>query len=236
MNMKMRWKWPWHDKLPNRNTRRGTQKKTGKRENTNTNTPSPERANPERAREKKKRTDDGPNTDQRSGGRTEAPDTTYKARAKPTSAREGPKPDLTRVHKKMHPSTSAKIRVQAQRPSNFKSKPSGRLKWSTLELVHNWTSPDPPKESDHTWKACPEAWTLACCNIPSWSLTRAKLRRFLKATHRHPELAPKERPVVQKMAIAQKRPIVWPATSNRVNIEKMDDCFTLLKRITRWKV
>ena len=130
MNMKMRWKWPWHDKLPNRNTRRGTQKKTGKRENTNTNTPSPERANPERAREKKKRTDDGPNTDQRSGGRTEAPDTTYKARAKPTSAREGPKPDLTRVHKKMHPSTSAKIRVQAQRPSNFKSKPSGRLKWS----------------------------------------------------------------------------------------------------------
>ena len=38
---------------------------TGK---TNTNTPSPERANPERAREKKKRTDDGPNTDQRRGG------------------------------------------------------------------------------------------------------------------------------------------------------------------------
>ena len=36
-------------------------------ENTNTNTPSPERANPARAREKKKRTDDGPNTDQRRG-------------------------------------------------------------------------------------------------------------------------------------------------------------------------
>ena len=29
---------------------------------------------------------------------TEAPDTTYKARAKPTSAREGPKPDLPREH------------------------------------------------------------------------------------------------------------------------------------------
>ena len=32
------------------------------------------------------------------GGRTEAPDTTYKARAKPTLAREGPQPDLTREH------------------------------------------------------------------------------------------------------------------------------------------
>ena len=62
--------------LLNRDTRRGTQKRTGKRENTHTNTPSPERANPERAR-----TDDGANTDQRRG-RIEAPDTTYKARAK----------------------------------------------------------------------------------------------------------------------------------------------------------
>ena len=91
MTMKIRWR------LPNRDTRRGTQKK-GKGENTITNTSSPERANPERAREKKKQTDDGPNTDQRRGGRTEAPDTTYKARAKPTSAREGPKPDLPREH------------------------------------------------------------------------------------------------------------------------------------------
>ena len=52
-------------KLLNRNTKRGTQKKRGRR-NTNTNTPSPERANPERAREKKsggRRT-----TNQTSGG------------------------------------------------------------------------------------------------------------------------------------------------------------------------
>ena len=66
----------------NRDARRGTQKRTGKRDNTNTNTPSSERANPERAREKKKRTDEGPNTDQRREGRTERPDTTYKVRAK----------------------------------------------------------------------------------------------------------------------------------------------------------
>ena len=76
MTMEMRWQ------LPSRDTRWGTQKRRVKRENTNTNTPSPKRANPERAREKKKRTDDGPNTDQRRGGRTEAPDTTYKGRAK----------------------------------------------------------------------------------------------------------------------------------------------------------
>ena len=37
-------------------------------------------------------------TKTRGGGWTEALDTIYKARAKPTSAREGPKPDLTREH------------------------------------------------------------------------------------------------------------------------------------------
>ena len=79
-------------------TQDGERKRGRERKNTNTNTPSPERANPERARGKKKRTDDGPTTDQRRRGRTEAPDATYKARAKPTSAREGPKPDLTREH------------------------------------------------------------------------------------------------------------------------------------------
>ena len=83
----MRWRWRWKGnwnemtmemrwQLLNRDTGRGTQKRRGERGTTNTNTPSPERANPERAR-----TDDGPNTDQRRG-RIEAPDTTYKARAK----------------------------------------------------------------------------------------------------------------------------------------------------------
>ena len=38
--------------LPNRGTRRGTQKKR-ERANTHANTPGPERANPERAREMK---------------------------------------------------------------------------------------------------------------------------------------------------------------------------------------
>ena len=54
--------------LLNWNTRGGTQKGQGKRENTNTSTPGPKRANPERARKKKKRTDDGPKNQPEEGG------------------------------------------------------------------------------------------------------------------------------------------------------------------------
>ena len=45
-------------------------------ENTNTNTPGPERANPEKPRERK--------ADGRQAKNRPDPDTTYKARAKPT--------------------------------------------------------------------------------------------------------------------------------------------------------
>ena len=106
----MRWRWRWKGngnemtmeircQLLNRDTRRGTQKRTGKRENTHTNTPSPGRANPERSREKKKRTDDGrPNTDQRRGGGQKRLTQPTRREPKPTSAREGPKRDLEREH------------------------------------------------------------------------------------------------------------------------------------------
>ena len=87
MKMTMRWQ------LPNRDPGRGTQKKgEEKRREHQHDTPSPERANPGKAREQKSgRTTDQKPTSGR-GGRTEAPDTTYKARATPTSAREGPQP------------------------------------------------------------------------------------------------------------------------------------------------
>ena len=88
-----------HDfQLLNRNTRGGTQRRKGKRENTNTNTPSPKQANPERAREKKKRTDDGPTTNQRRGVGQKRLTQPTRREPKPTSAREGPKPDLEREH------------------------------------------------------------------------------------------------------------------------------------------
>ena len=46
----------------------------------------------------------------------------------------------------MHSTTRAKVRDKAQRPSAIKSQPYIRLKQSTLELMHIWTSPDQPKE------------------------------------------------------------------------------------------
>ena len=92
MTMKMAWQ------LLNWDARRGAQKKKGKKEKTPT--PTHLAQSGQTLKGQGKRTS-GRTTDQRptrGGGRGEAPDTTYKARAKPTSAREGPKPDLTREH------------------------------------------------------------------------------------------------------------------------------------------
>ena len=73
--MKMRWEWKWDERLLNRDTRRGTQKKR-ERANTNTDTPGPERANPERARKKKSGGRGTRNKTSGGGGRTEAPEPT----------------------------------------------------------------------------------------------------------------------------------------------------------------
>ena len=164
--MKCKWKWDGNDhEMTNylTGTRDGERKRGRERKNTNTNTPSPERANLERARGKKKRTDDGPTTDQRRRGRTEAPDATYKARAKPTSAREGPKADLTREHtwnrgpmgnKLMKNDASTNlcmIRDKATGPRSSSHNPlDGLSVHQPFELVHNWTSPETMKrKKDH---------------------------------------------------------------------------------------
>ena len=80
VEMKGKWRWvddEWDDKLLNRDTRRGTQKRQEKKGNTNTNARSPERANPERAREKT----DGRRAQHRpEEGGTEAPETSYSTR------------------------------------------------------------------------------------------------------------------------------------------------------------
>ena len=57
-------------------TPRGERKRREEGENTNTNTPGPERANPEKAREKKSGGRRAKPTDQRRGGKTEAPEPT----------------------------------------------------------------------------------------------------------------------------------------------------------------
>ena len=90
---RMRWRWRWRKdenemtmkmrwQLLNRNTRGGTQKGKGKRENTNTNTPGPNGQTLKGQGKRKSGRTTGQKTNQRRGGRTEAPDTTYKARAK----------------------------------------------------------------------------------------------------------------------------------------------------------
>ena len=72
----------------------GEAKEEGKKgETTNTNTPSPERANPGKGKGKEKSGGRRAKHQREEGGRTEALDTTYKARAKP-SPHAGPKPDL----------------------------------------------------------------------------------------------------------------------------------------------
>ena len=73
--MKMSWKWKWNERLFSRDTR-GTQKKR-ERASTHTNTPGPERANPERAREKKSGGRRTRKKTSRGGERTEAPEPTY---------------------------------------------------------------------------------------------------------------------------------------------------------------
>ena len=89
MTMKVRWTWKWDEKLLNQDAKRGTQKKR-ERANTSTNTPGPERANPERAREEKPEADRN-GTRPAEEGRTEAPEPTYHGETyKPTSARAGP--------------------------------------------------------------------------------------------------------------------------------------------------
>ena len=86
---KMRWEWRWDDSYLTR-ARRGERKRRGK-EQTHTNTPSPERANPEKAREEKKVEADGHGPRPAEGGEDGSAWTNLTQR-KPTqtSARDGP--------------------------------------------------------------------------------------------------------------------------------------------------
>ena len=52
------------------------------------------------------------------------------------------------------------------------------------------------KESDHIWKACPEAWTLSCCIAVSWSVSGSKLKKEI-STADNRKWSPVLRPVVQ---------------------------------------
>ena len=84
MNMKL--KWQWDDKLPNRNTRRGTQKKKGKNSKTPTPTHLARNGRTLKGQGRKSGRTTGQTPTSGGAGRMEAPDTTYKARATPSHA------------------------------------------------------------------------------------------------------------------------------------------------------
>ena len=73
-------------------------------------------------------------------------------------------------NKLMHPQFNAESPDQAQWPKIQINLIDGRSSQPSNSL-RNLTSPDQPKESDHTWKACPGTWTLSCCNARSWSVS-----------------------------------------------------------------
>ena len=165
----------------------------------------------------------------------------------------------------MHSTTRAKVRDKAQRPSAIKSQPYIRLKQSTLELMHIWTSPDQQK------KTTPEKHVLClpshddCCDSVQ-SLAQLNLTRSTEGKNDHTW---KTCPVpfitwwmlwqcsISWAALKRRRlsqltstnpcssvEMVLPwisgqqfnQTTDRVRPEKKADCFTLLKRITSLKI
>ena len=160
----MRWRWKWDEKLLNQDAKRGTQEK---RERANTNTTHLARNGQTLKRQGKRKRAEGRRTRTKTSGggggrkRLNQPDTawTYKnlstQRAKPTWREEN-----ARTHEKGRkgdpwgPSSKSKWcihnacmgRDQAQRPSAVKSKPSGRLTCSTLELHAQFNLTNDQKE------------------------------------------------------------------------------------------
>ena len=170
--MKGKWKWDDNDiEIPGsccrlshenemtatyRDARRGTQEKNEKRESTNKNTPgpSPERANPEKAREKKKRTD---------AGAKHRPEEGAADRSAWHNLQGESQTCLGTRRTQTWPNTGARMRKGTHgdlvndkwcaRKSRDKARgsPINGLSVQPFELVHKWTSPETKKsKKDHT--------------------------------------------------------------------------------------
>ena len=200
--MKMRWKWGWNGSYLtdlNRNPRRGTQKKGEEepRENTNTNTPGPERANPEKAREKKNggRRKNGPRPADGGEGRKHLnmPEQTYPSENKAYLSTHGPRPTWNggaRMKKGSKGKTQNHGGIQFQnaefaRCSHYRTvvgQPRGACNGFQIftEWVHNWfTSPD-TKETIPAGRghAC---CLLTCCFAVTVTWASREKRRFCTA-------------------------------------------------------
>ena len=140
---------------------------------------------------------------------------------------------------------ACRIRDKAQRPSAFKSQPSGQLTCSTPELRAqlNLTN-ETKKESDHTCKACP----VAC----SWKkMAEVSGKRNVVDTSTSGRWDLEKRPTIsallqtnyqfnsvnsdKRKGEATRRPVVQHIDIDRWESKKGQQ-FTLLRRITNSKV
>ena len=137
----------------------------------------------------------------------------------------------------MHPQTHAKCRDQAQRPSAVRSQPSGRLEWSTLELMHNWTSPTTINRKKTPYlQACPDT-----CKIMRDALSPAgqSLEHQWKGCFPVSRLEALPRLTVQLQFQKTVRPGTAASCLTRTTdmvTRKKADCSILLTRITRLKI
>ena len=154
----MRWRWKWDDNYLT-GTQEGERKKEKEKERTPTPTHLARNGQTLKGQGKRKsgRTT-GQKTNQRRGGRTEGRE------PKPTSAREGPKPDLERgsAHeigdqwgpswwKVMHPQFMQGFVIRLKGPRYSSQNPLDSWRVQPLNYVHNWTSPTTIKrKKNHT--------------------------------------------------------------------------------------
>ena len=139
---------------------------------------------------------------------------------------------------------ACRIRDKAQRPSAFKSQPCGRLTCSTPELGAQFQPHrETKKESDHTCKACPVAWSWK----KRWSQAQRHVVQHIDVDRWDLEKRPTishyldELPI-QKCQFRQKKR--WSQarrhTVQHIDIDRWESKkgqqFTLLRRITNSKV
>ena len=230
----MRWRWKWDDNSLTRTQEGNAKRKRKKREHQHQHT-WPEAGKPWKGKEKSKsgRTT-GQKTNQRRGGRTEGRE------PKPTSAREGPKPDLERgsAHeigdqwgpswwKVMHPQFMQGFVIRLKGPRYSSQNPLDSWRVQPLNYVHNWTSPTTIKG-----KSTIPASMSSCLIMRKWlqAVSWAPLKKKIVGA------ASDYRPLHHWSWWSQEqRAVVQPNDFDRWESKKGQQ-FTLLKRITNSKV
>ena len=166
MGMKGRWRW---DESYLTGTRDGERKKGEEEPRENTNTPGPERANPGKAREKKKRRPTETNQDQRRGGKDGRASTNLPQRKQSLPKHARTKTYLERgstheIGDQWEPSC-----WQTEKAKGFQFPPTEFVRYS-LEGQHIW---DPwlslwkarPRARGIAWRGAKEMFSTLACGV-----------------------------------------------------------------------